>query len=864
MKNKSSKIVSIILSVLLLFSVMPTTVFATDSVVSVTTVSGAVTEYTDIHEAFAFACENAGSTITLLNDIDLGTDEIHIVDCDITLELNGKTLSGNSLECIWLHRGGKMLIKDSVGSGTIENTGDDSYAIANFGELTIESGTFIGKSAGVFSADRVVIKDGILTGDEYGLLFWLGGSVNINDKCDLDIDAEWLDGKGQILGGTFINGIYIKNWGGYIYDFYEPTLHLLDILADGYGFFGEDGNEIFATENQVSITENITVKESETERPNVAKVELATGETEYFITIYDALRYATKWSGRTGAYNPKIVLLEDINISGQIEFDGWGEATIDLNGKTISSSGNITLKAKGCTITDSIGGGAIINTAEEKGVAIYSSSVTLNNVDVISNSFAAIYGDFGYKPTVVINGGNIYGKEYGIFGCFKLNITDGIIKSESKAIFITWLDGYNNDVYSEVSISGGTIIGGIECAKKGNLYLLDTLCEGYYFYDIEGNPIELTSNQLSIDETVTIKNRFPVSVTQPDGTTEYFPTVDEGKDKANEDFGSTLKLLTDILLNSSFDFFGTTTLDLNGKNIAVKGDYDYTVVVDEGASLNIKDSADNGTIGGGGIAVNGGTLNFNSGTVESSMDGIYNNGGSVTVNGGAISSGEGYDDIFVEGENTTIVYGGAYEDGFSIGGTTINEALADGYVFYNGDGAIEIEDNQKVVNDNVVVYEKTIVTAMSSQIRFNRNDDGSYAGTFDVRTRAKISDADFKKYIADTNEEAIEKISKVGFVYSTADTQFNVESAKTVAQDGKVDGFADAPVSYIQDADGYYMFTCVVTGITEEYLDSGLTAYAYICVDGIWYFFPVEVTAEFGELYGKYYPMAAETYGWEV
>lgn len=863
MRKAIQQIFSIILSILLSFSVMPMTVFATGSVASVTTVSGVVSEYTDIHEAFAFACENAGSTITLLSDIDFGTDEIHIVDCDITLELNGKTLSSTSDEVIWLHRGGKMLIKDSAGNGTIKNTGDDSYAIANFGELTIESGTFIGKSAGVFTADRVVIKDGTFTGDEYGLLFWLGGSVNINDKCDLDIDAEWLDGKGQILGGTFINGIYIKNWGGELFDFYEPTLYLLDILADGYGFFDEDGNEIFATEYQTSLTENITVKESESERPNVAKVELATGEIKYFIDLPQALYFAN-WS-----IDSKITLLKDYETTDTLTVTGYGKCTLDLNGKTISSSGSKTLKLSSSsktqfTIIDSIGGGAIINTAESDGIAIYGSSVALENVDVISNSLAAIHTGFDYKPTITINGGNIYGKEYGIFGCFNLDITDGVIESDSRALFVTWIDGYYNDVYSNVNISGGTIIGGIECAKNGNLYLFDTLCEGYYFYDTEDNPIELTSRQLYIDETVTVKNRFPVSVTQPDGTTEYFPTVDEGKDKADESFDSKLKLLTDILLNSSLDFFGTTTLDLNGKKIAVNDDYDYTVVVDEGASLNIEDSADNGTIGGGGIAVNCGTLNFNGGAVESTTDGIYNNGGSVTVNGGAISSGEGYDDIFVEGENTTIVYGGAYEDGFSIGGTTINEALADGYVFYNGDGAIEIEDNQKVVSDNVVVYEKTIVTAMSSQIRFNTNDDGSYAGTFDVRTRAKISDADFQKYIAGTNEEAVEKISKVGFVYSTTETKFNIDSAKTVAQGGTLDGYTNAPVSYIQDADGYYMFTCIVTGIAEEYLDYGLTTYAYICVEDTWYFFPIEVTAEFSELYGKYYPMAADAYGWEI
>ena len=122
----------------------------------------------------------------------------------------------------------------------------------------------------------------------------------------------------------------------------------------------------------------------------------------------------------------------------------------------------------------------------------------------------------------------------------------------------------------------------------------------------------------------------------------------------------------------------------------------------------------------------------------------------------------------------------------------------------------------------------------------------------------------FKKYIASSNQVAMQKITKAGFVYSTATTDFSVESAKIVAQGGTVDGFADSPVSHILDADGYYTFNCMVTGITEDELDNGLTVYAYICVEDTWYFFPIEMTTEFGEIYDTYYVMAAEQYGWVI
>ena len=159
---------------------------------------------------------------------------------------------------------------------------------------------------------------------------------------------------------------------------------------------------------------------------------------------------------------------------------------------------------------------------------------------------------------------------------------------------------------------------------------------------------------------------------------------------------------------------------------------------------------------------------------------------------------------------------------------------------------------------------KTTLLPGSSQIRFTRNNDGSYANMFDVRTRAMISDEDFKAYIADTNDEAELVISKVGFVYSRGSNHFSTEDAKKVAQGEYIDGYADAPVSYIQDAEGYYMFSCLVVDIPIEDMKENLTTYAYICVNDRWFFFDAEVTADFNSLHSTYYPQAAEKYSWEV
>ncbi len=864
MKKKTTKIISIILSVLLIFSVMPMTALATDSVASVTTSTGEVTDYTDLTEAFYAAAGSADSKITLLSDVDLNWSGIEISNYtgftsgNFTLELNGKTISSetdSSVLCIGPDI--NCIIKDSIGDGGIVNLGGvASTAILAIGDITIESGIFTSENKAIAIYDgNTTINGGTFNSPHFAVSVY-GGFLTVNNgefngsTCGLYFTEENMfyktQGKGIVYGGTFNGGIGIN--------YADDNFRLINAIADGYGVFGEDGNEIVLTEMQRFVSGIVTVKESVSEREYVVSLTNADGTVKEFISFDEAYNVAL------ATKNSVLTLYADVEVTGKITPSKYvrPDFIFDLNGFTVSGSSDsyifgLTKNSK-IVIKDSVGTGKIVNTNESFG-SVFANAGTLiiENGNIISTAKTAIISG----NTLIVYGGSISGKEYGINSSGNITIYDGEISGEKFGLYVSVKNGSVGTLY------GGTFNEGIDLYDSSSNYTIaNLLAEGHFYYDNDDNNITDFGEFQAINETVIVKNKFPVSVIQPDGTTEYFPSVDEGVNKANKDIDSILKLLTDILLNSTLTFDGTTTLDLNGKNLEVNDE--NSILVGNGGLLNIADSLGNGTIDGGTVKVDGGTLNFNDGTIVSTTNGITNSGGTVNVNGGEIISENGYVDIFVEGDNTTKVYGGTYEDGFTTLGATVSEVLADGYVFYNGDGAVEIDDDQIEISDNVVVYEKTIVTAMSSQIRFNRNDDGSYAGTFDVRTRAKISDADFQKYIAGSNEEAINKISKVGFVYAKATTEFDINIAKTVAQGGKVDGFIDKPISYIQDSDGYYMFTCLVTGIPEEDVDNGLTAYAYICVEDVWYFFPVEVTAEFAEMYNTYYPIAAEQYGWEV
>lgn len=173
-----------------------------------------------------------------------------------------------------------------------------------------------------------------------------------------------------------------------------------------------------------------------------------------------------------------------------------------------------------------------------------------------------------------------------------------------------------------------------------------------------------------------------------------------------------------------------------------------------------------------------------------------------------------------------------------------------------------VEIRTGVTANKIYSPSESIVFPLSPQIRFTRNEDGSYAGKFDVRARAVIYDEDFSEYIAATNEEAAAKITKAGFVFTLNTVEFSVSQAQKAARGEPVAGYTNAPVSYIQDAQGYYMFTCMVSGIPSAEKEQSLTAYAYICAGGNWYFFESPAEADFASLYSVNYPLAAEKYGW--
>jgi pectin methylesterase-like acyl-CoA thioesterase len=96
----------------------------------------------------------AERTVVLLKDIDLGASITEISKGDVILDLNGKTLSGESHGIVTLNGTAKLTICDNGGgTGRMESTGTTGGAVIDIEgascQLVIEGGTYLAPEANV-------------------------------------------------------------------------------------------------------------------------------------------------------------------------------------------------------------------------------------------------------------------------------------------------------------------------------------------------------------------------------------------------------------------------------------------------------------------------------------------------------------------------------------------------------------------------------------------------------------------------------------------------------------------------------------------------------------------------------------------
>lgn len=178
-------------------------------VASVTASGGESTNYTSLDDALDAMKD--GDTVTLLSDAKI--TRWPSLSKAFTLELNGKTATTQSKAELYLHA--RVTVQDSSTGKTGGMAGTALLNVQSNGDLIIKSGTFNG---------RIAMNDGKLT--------IKGGTFN--QEVDLprgDSDSVFFS------GGTFAKIWYPNSSGSF-----------LDLLADGYAFYDNDGKLVNAAE----------------------------------------------------------------------------------------------------------------------------------------------------------------------------------------------------------------------------------------------------------------------------------------------------------------------------------------------------------------------------------------------------------------------------------------------------------------------------------------------------------------------------------------------------------------------------------------------------------------------------------------
>ena len=430
--------------------------------------------YATLEEAISAA--KAGDTVVLMKNIELNNAVVISADDKITLDLNGKTITGTdstnaNFGLVTVNKG-DLTVKDSIGSGkitlkatvnsgwnrysaviannqgtvtvksgTIEHFGgtDMAYAIDNLtnsgigaATLTIEGGTIVSPYRAIRQfanctthVNKLEVKGGTITGTNKGI--WLQSSNAKANKAELIIS----DGSVSSVyiwtpEGGDVTGLYLMAKLGTVTD---------DMFVNG---LGNPNYVIDFVDGSYQIT---TRKFAEVNGVGYETLQLA----------IDAAK-----AGDT------VKLLEDIELDGMATVSADDNIILDLNGKTIvgvdttsKNFGLITVNKGNLTVNDSVGGGKITLEATIDSDWNRYSAVIANNqgtVTVKSGTIEHLGGtDMAYAIDNLTNSG---------IGPATLTVEGGKLVSPYRAIrqFANCTKELN-----KLEVKGGTIIG----ANKG-------------------------------------------------------------------------------------------------------------------------------------------------------------------------------------------------------------------------------------------------------------------------------------------------------------------------------------------------------------------------------------------------------------
>ncbi|WP_242861036.1 Ig-like domain-containing protein [Clostridium scatologenes] len=262
-------------------------------------INGNNSYYDNLESAFAAVPQGGKSTITLLKDINLGTGHVpnDYIKGDITLNLNGKTLSSSGTDGVIAPKGAQSYPITITGSGTIKYTGGNS----GVGAIKY----FLASSKG-----KLTVEDNVQIVTDYGYAVRLGygADLQIKDNAKLITSSSSSpviygedSGSNIIIDGGTLQNTNTKK----IINYNKLNNANINVVINKAGVIMKEGsieaaNIFFNVANDGVLTTGSTWYPINTDAINSNKMEVSAGDNT---TTNDNLLYGKK--GETVSFTAK-------------------------------------------------------------------------------------------------------------------------------------------------------------------------------------------------------------------------------------------------------------------------------------------------------------------------------------------------------------------------------------------------------------------------------------------------------------------------------------------------------------------------------------------------------------------------------
>ncbi|MBE6945023.1 MAG: hypothetical protein E7459_02920 [Ruminococcaceae bacterium] len=760
-----------------------TTVTVKNPVAIVTTAGGVTTTYDSLQVAVDYAATQTNSTVKMMQDVDQGRGSLSINGGTFTLDLNGKTLKStdqyfNSTIEFYYQVKTNLTIRDSSATETTPGTGavisnsrfpavesqkqdtltiyggyfyssDESAIDCTSATLTIYGGTFeapattavrLGEGAatiygGTFTGYYALSTN--LSNPQYQGYHIYGGTFN-GTNADLNIGGNSSTKTPRnftLHGGTFPGGLTVRDWANYAVKATAATQ-----LAEGCAYFTEAGTLVTVADDAMTTgTETVTVG-----KLSDCEASVTVGETTtVYLKLTDALTAAQASNGST------LKLLKDIVTDGTTDIES-GTFTFDLNGKTVSYSGwrNGMFSLRNCNLT--------VTDSSEAQTGTF-------DMDCTSDSGCNIFWlrDSG---SMVILGGHFKGRFIQNTSNFPIEIKGGTFYGDTHKNGCDIAD--TGGFPMNVTITGGTFIGGLQVDSWKNVTVDQIVADGYGFAEVGTNvyiPDTAYSGATSTGTQDVYVSNVVATVTTG-GVTTVYDDFRTAMNYAQSQSGSTLTLMQNV--DGYYDMLMCVmTIDLNGYTLDMGN-----VNLDVGATqpgltchLTITDTSEAQTgvfttnneylVCVSGVGASAGKLTILGGTLVCSGGNIYKSAvnlvgdGCLEMKGGSLQGSSV--DICIDNRSSTfagtiVISGGTFPGGLQIGKSnaqksdlpTVTQILAEGCAYFTEDGTpVFPAADALTTGTETVTVRKQVAMSIALDKELYYKDDGTIKVTITTQQK---------------------------------------------------------------------------------------------------------------------------------